>query len=90
MVINHGSTGIYLFLLRSMTKKFDWFAFRNETAANILARMRTDNRSCYSSTDSMVNEAVAVADTLTIMLMDTEDKLLKKIDEYEQKKKSRN
>ena len=88
-VINHGSTGTYLFLLKNMTKNFNWFAFRNETAARIIARMATNHQGFYSSTVSMVNEAVAVADTLTLMLMDTEDKLANKIDEYEQKKKSR-
>jgi hypothetical protein len=70
-------------------KKYDWFAFRNETAARIIARMKTDHHSYYSSINSMVSDAVSVADALTLMLMETEDKLLTKIEEHEQKKKSR-
>jgi hypothetical protein len=69
-------------------KPFDWFAFRNETAARLCATMRASERYKYDSYSTIVKEAVEIADELTFQLMGS-NHILQVIEEYGQKKKSR-
>ena len=69
-------------------KSFDWFAFRNETAARICANMRVADYYNYESSYQIARAAVELADELTSRLMSS-DNILNEIQQHEQKKKSR-
>lgn len=69
-------------------KAFDWFAFRNETAAKICANMRVADYYKYDSSNQIARAAVELADELTSRLMSS-DSILIEIQKHEQKKKSR-
>jgi hypothetical protein len=69
-------------------KPFDWFAFRNETAAKICANLRVSDYYKYDSGAQIARTAVELADELTFQLMGS-NHILKLIEEYVQKKKSR-
>lgn len=73
-----------------MSKNFDWYTFRNETAAKILAaRCSNPNFSIDSSSPFAISSAVDVADQLVYYLMQKEDKINKLTEEYNTQKKNK-
>ena len=75
-----------------MKKKYDWFAFRNEMAARIAAKLKVDHQTSYPyKTDYLVRESIELANKLTIELMNLGDKdrILQKLNEDNKLKTSR-
>ena len=75
-----------------MKKKYDWFAFRNETAARIAAKLKVDHQTSYAyQTDYLVRDSIELANKLTVKLMDLEDEdpILQKFNENNKLKTSR-
>ena len=73
----------------NMKKKYDWFAFRNETAAKLIASLDLNKISEYPTWAS--NAAIKVANCLTKGLMDLGDKdpILQKLNENNKLKTKR-
>ncbi len=75
-----------------MKKKYDWLAFRNETAARIAAKLKVDHQATYYlSIDYLVGDSIKLANKLTIELMNLGDKdpISQKLNEDNKLKTSR-
>lgn len=73
-----------------MPKNFDWYTFRNETAAKIVAaRCSNPNFSVDSSSAHGISNAVDMADELVYYLMHKEEKINRLTEEYNTKKKNK-
>ena len=72
-----------------MKKKYDWFAFRNETATRLIASLDLNKINEYPNWAS--NAAIKVANCLTEGLMNLGDKdpILQKLNEDNKLKTSR-
>ena len=73
-----------------MPKNFDWYAFRNETAAKILAaRCSNANWQIDESCTYGISQAVDMADQLVYYLMHKEEKINRLTEEYNTQKKNK-
>lgn len=71
-------------------KVFDWYTFRNETAAKIIAARCANT--CWSMTrgsTSGISEAVDIADELVRILMHKENEINTLIEQYDDEKKGK-
>ena len=85
-----GIIGTSLNLSNIMPKNFDWYAFRNETAAKILAaRCSNANWQIDESSIHGISQAVNMADELVYYLMHKEEKINRLTEEYNTQKKNK-